>query len=299
LLAAVLVVARSAPWPADWTTRWRLAAILAGFASVSTLVLLMEGQRSAVDALGLALAYHEWRAGRLARGGALLGLTIGIVKPQLAIGFAGFMLGWRDRRLLAGAVTGAIASVAVNGALAGIGGVTSWVSIVEATPPNSAIFVSVSGIVRMLVGDGALAHIALVGGIAAAFAAAAVVVGVVRRKRCSLEVGCAAAALLTLLAVPEAFMYDLALLSSVLVWLIATALAGDAAVPSRIEPRLVAVLAGWAALSVAMLVYVASGSHTGGGIDAGAVVPPVLIACTAVTLVAVFHPNPATLAATS
>ena len=151
----------------------------------------------------------------------------------------------------------------------------------------------------MLFGDGALAHSVLVAGIVAAFAAAAMAGRAVRQKRCSLEWGCAAAALLTVLAAPEAFMYDLALLTPVFVWLVAAALSGAAAAPSRIDTHVVAVLACWAALSVAMLICVASGALNGGGLATGAVIPPVLIACGAMALVAVFHTTPAPLPAGS
>ena len=301
LLAATLVVVRAAPWPVENSKRWKLAASLAAIASMSTFVLLIEGQWSAVSALGLALAYHEWRAGRLARGGALLALSAGIGKPQLAIGLAGFMLGWRDRRLLAGAAVGAAASVAVSLAIVGPGGIISQVQGISATSSQFGLasFAGISGLAGVLFGNGTPAHVVVVSGIVAAFAASMLIGDVVRRKRCSLEAGCAAAALLTLLGSPHDYMFDLVLLTPVFVWTIAAALSGALGAASHADLCVVAVLACWTALSAAMLVCEVDPAFPGGGVASGAVIPAALMACMVIALVAVFHPDPATLAATS
>ena len=79
-----------------------------------------------LTALGLALAYRDWRHGHEARGAVVLVLAAGIAKPHLALGLAAFLIGWRQRRAIVGALVGlgalAVASVAVVGT-AGVDGV--------------------------------------------------------------------------------------------------------------------------------------------------------------------------------
>jgi hypothetical protein len=80
LIAAVVVAVRSARWPKDSWTVWKVAAALAAVAAMGTLSLLMEAQWTGVNALGLALAYRDWRAGKAGRGALWLVLFAGVAK---------------------------------------------------------------------------------------------------------------------------------------------------------------------------------------------------------------------------
>ena len=286
LVAAVVVAVRSARWPKDSWTVWKVATSLAAIAALGTLSLLMEAQWTGVNALGLALAYRDWRAGKAGRGALWLVLFAGVAKPHLALGLVAFALGWRERRVVQGAVAGAIGVAALSLAAVGIGGVAGFASLVaqSSTQFSPSGFVGLYGLAGTLLGAGAPAQIlwlggAVVGCVLAWFAGAAV-----RRDRTRLEIGLTVAALMTILSAPHVYIHDLVVLAPMFVWAMADARVRDQASPQRTRRVTVVVLACWLTLSAAELFGLAGGplaAAVGNRIVAGAVVPEVLVALAA------------------
>jgi Glycosyltransferase family 87 len=289
LIAAVVVAVRSARWPKDSWTVWKVATALAAVAALGTLSLLMEAQWTGVNALGLALAYRDWRAGRSGRGALWLVLFAGVAKPHLALGLVAFALGWRERRVVQGAVLGAIGVAVLSIAAVGIDGVAGFVNLVAQSSTQFApsSFVGLYGLAGALLGAGVPAEMlwfagAVVGCVMAWFAGAAV-----RRDRTRLEIGLTVAALMTILAAPHVYIHDLVLLAPMFVWAMADARVRDQAAPLRTRRVTVVVLACWLTLSGAELFGLAGGplaAAVGDRIVAGAVVPEVLIVLAAVAV---------------
>jgi hypothetical protein len=287
LIAAVVVAVRSARWPKDSWTVWKVATALAAVAAMGTLSLLMEAQWTGVNALGLALAYRDWRAGKAGRGALWLVLFAGVAKPHLALGLIAFALGWRERRVVQGAVAGAIGVAVLSIAAVGIDGVAGFLNLVAQSSTQFApsSFVGLYGFAWAMLGAGAPAEIlwlasAVVGCVMAWFAGAAV-----QRDRTRLEIGLTVAALMTILAAPHMYIHDLVLLAPMFVWAMADARVRDQAAPRRTRRVTVVVLACWLTLSGAELFGLAAGplaAALGNRIVAGAVVPEVLIVLAAV-----------------
>jgi Glycosyltransferase family 87 len=289
LIAAVVVAVRSARWPKDSWTVWKVATALAAVAALGTLSLLMEAQWTGVNALGLALAYRDWRAGRSGRGALWLVLFAGVAKPHLALGLVAFALGWRERRVVQGAVLGAVGVAVLSIAAVGIDGVAGFANLVAQSSTQFApsSFVGLYGLAGALLGAGVPAEMlwlagAVVGCVMAWFAGAAV-----RRDRTRLEIGLTVAALMTILAAPHVYIHDLVLLAPMFVWAMADARVRDQAAPLRTRRVTVVVLACWLTLSGAELFGLAGGplaAAVGDRIVAGAVVPEVLIVLAAVAV---------------
>jgi hypothetical protein len=219
LILAVVLAVRSVEWPDGTPRAWQVAAGAAALAGVGTLTMFIQAQWSPVLALGLVLAYRAWNRGRQATGAALLVVSAGIAKPHLALGLLAFMIGWRNRRVLLGAVGGAVALVVASLALVGPAGVAGFVSILASSTTRweLATMVSFIGVVGSVFGNGLTAH--LIGLVASLLAcAAAVWLGTtVRRDPSRLDTALAGAVVLSLLASPHAYPDDLVMLAPALV----------------------------------------------------------------------------------
>jgi hypothetical protein len=252
LAAAVVLALRAAPWP-DRLRRTGVpgAAALAALAGTGTLSLGLLGQLDGFTALGLAGAYSLWRKDRGFAGGAALAATAAMVKPHLAIGLAALLLGWRDRRVLAGAAFGLGLVVLTSFAAVGPGGFSGFVRAVtdDAGRWPLASMLGFTGLTGSWLGNGAAAEILAGAGSVAAVSACALLGGHLSRDRGALEPCLAAATMLSLLASPHLLSHDLVLLAPALAWMIAWAAARDgvAAWPGR-HGR--AVLTGWVLLSL-------------------------------------------------
>ena len=279
LVISVVVAIRGSPG-------WRelpgltLAAIgLAALACLGTWATLLLGQWDGVSALGLAVAYWSLRRGRPATAGAVLAVSSLIAKPHLALGLAAFVLGWRDRRLIGGAVAGLVAAVALSLLVAGPGGVGGFVgaAIHSTTRWQLANMVSLVGIGGAIAGNGTAAH--LVAGVAelAAVAVAAVLGSMVRSRPARLEAALAGAAVLSLLASPHAYWDDLALLVPAAAWSL-TALAARRAEFGSLTSTVIAV---WVAISLAGYLDIA----TGAAVPLGLLTPWTLIAAAVLAFV--------------
>lgn len=128
VLAAVLVAMRSAEWPADLPRRARIAVALAGTVGVGTYVVLLQGQWSGLFALALALGHACWRRGWHAAGAMVTMIPLLSIKPNLALGFGAFMLGWANRRVFLGLTASVVTVDAGSLAVAGIVGVEGFVT---------------------------------------------------------------------------------------------------------------------------------------------------------------------------
>jgi len=258
LVISVVVAIRGSP---GWRALPRLTLVAIGLvalACLGTWATVLLGQWDGVSALGLAVAYWSLRRGRPATAGAVLAVSSLIAKPHLALGLAAFVLGWRDRRLIGGAVAGAVAAVALSLLVAGPGGVGGFVgaAVHSTTRWQLANMVSLVGIGGAIAGNGTAAH--LLAGVAelAAIAAAAVLGSMVRGRPTRLEAALAGAAVLSLLASPHAYWDDLALLVPVAAWSL-TALAARRAGSGSL---MTAVIAIWVAISLAAYLDIATGA---------------------------------------
>jgi Glycosyltransferase family 87 len=290
LIVAVVVAVRSARWPmVNWTV-WKVATAFAAIAALGTLSLLMEAQWTGVNALGLALAYRDWRAGKSGRGALWLILFAGVAKPHLALGLVAFALGWRERGVVQGAVLGATGVAVLSVAAVGVGGMSGFVSLVAQSSTQFAphSFVGLYGLAGTMLGAGAPAEMLWLAGAVAACVIAWLAGAAVRRDRTRLEIGLTVAALATILAAPHVYTHDLVLLAPLFVWAMADARVRDQTSPHWTRRVTVVVLACWLTLSGAELLALAGGPLAvvlGGPLVAGAVVPEVLIVLAAVSVV--------------
>jgi hypothetical protein len=253
LVLAVLVAARAAPWPEAVRHHGVAgAAALAALAGTGTLSLGLLGQWDGVSALGLAGAYALWRRGNGFAGGAVLAAAAAIAKPHLAIGLAALLLGWRDRRVLAGAAAGLAAVLLLSFLAVGAEGLGGFVAAArdDAGRWPLASMLGFTGLFGSWLGNGAATQVLAAAGSALAVAGCLLLGRRLARDRAVLEPCLAAATLLSLVASPHLLSHDLVLLSPMLVALLAWAACRDRSLPWP-GPHGRTVLAAWVVLSVA------------------------------------------------
>jgi hypothetical protein len=271
LVIAVVVAVRSAPWPPGACRTWRIATGAAALASMGTWTLLLQGQWGSLTALGLALAYRDWRRGNHVRGALILVVAAGIAKPHLALGLGAFLLGWGSRRVLLGAVMG-VAGLAIASVVAvGTAGVVAFAAL--ATAQGGAwdlrrmlSFIAIPG---SIAGNGTTSEVIGLAGTAVACVVAWRLGVLARRHPDRLAPALIAAAVLSLLGAPHAYAQDLVMLAPALVW--AVALAGD---------RGLAVLGIWALITAAaFLDFVDGGAFPPGQLAPWALLAAAILAC--------------------
>jgi hypothetical protein len=223
LIAAVAIAWRSAPRPRRPVGIETLAIVLIPLASFATLDLLKSGQWNGLSALGIAVAYRCWRRDRFAIGSACLVATAVLAKPQLALGLLAFLVGWRDRRALAGAVAAGVGLGLASLAVVGSTGATAWWHLVGA----DAHLYSATGLYGFIAlpsawfGSGPLVTPVAYAGIIVLIGLCLVLGDRLRTGRVSLGPALAAAACLSLLAAPHSYAYDAVMLVPALVWIFA------------------------------------------------------------------------------
>ena len=260
VLAAIVLATRFAPWPAR-AGPLRTAIGLAALAGTGTGLLFLEAQWDGFAVLGLAAAYALWRRDRSFVAGLVMAVGIGVAKPHLALGLAAFVVGRRDWRAAAGAITGAAGLLLASVAVVGVGGVQSYVQALL-QPSNSPVreMLGFSGLFGSWFGPGRTADLLTIAGGALAVAAAFWVGARVRRGPWLIEPGLFAATALSLLASPHLLGHDLTLLAPPLV-----ALLGWLAVRARSwpDPASATLIGGWIVVSALALLDLA-GEQAGG-----------------------------------
>jgi alpha-1,2-mannosyltransferase len=254
LALAVVLVTREAPWPSATPPLWKIAASTAALASMGTWTLLLQAQWTPVLALGLALAYRFWKRGHEASGALVLVLAAGMAKPQLALGLVAFLLGWRSRRIIIGAVAGAAALGLGSLALVGPSGIRGLITILAASTTRWDLgnMLSAIGVVGSYLGTSAAAHIVGVLLSAIACAAAALLGAMLRRDPNRLDSALVGATILSLLAAPHAYSDDLVMLAPMFVIAVAaTARRADADLRLRADRHVLLVFGCWTLISVA------------------------------------------------
>jgi hypothetical protein len=253
LVAAALIAAWSAPRRHGHALTGLGAAV--ALAVPSTMLMLLEGQDVGLPALLLACAYLAMRRRRPAIAGAALAVAALAGKPHLFLGIAVWTLFWGDRRLIAGAVTGAAAALLASLAAVGSGGLGGFVSALlsgRSDFPNAQE--SVAGLFSAWTGGGLPATVLT----ALATLAALAVVAVAARRggtgRMTLESSLAIAAILSLVCAPHLYPHDLALLAPVFAWMTIVAVtAAPSRRPATVRPELTLV-AVWAVVSASLAV---------------------------------------------
>jgi glycosyl transferase family 87 len=219
LVAAVAVAVRAAPWPRSTALLVKLAVAGIAIASFATGLLFIEAQWDGVLVLGVALAYACWRGEHAATAGFAIGFTAAIAKPHLAIGIAAFMLGRRDWRALAGAASGAAATVLIGLVAAGPVALEAFVAALL-KPSNSPLaqMQGMSGLFSSLLGVNGFSYLLGLGATVVAALVAAWLGAVSVRDRRLFEPALAGAVVLSLLAAPHLLGHDLTLLAPPLVF---------------------------------------------------------------------------------
>lgn len=271
LVLAVVVAVRSAPWSPGAGRSWRIAAGVAALGSMGTWTLLLQGQWGSLTALGLALAYRDWRLGNQFRGALILVIAAGVAKPHLALGLAAFVLGWSRRKVLLGAVAGVGTLVAASLAAVGAAGVIAFATL--ATAQGGAwdlrrmlSFIAIPG---SIAGNGTISEVIGLTGTAAACVVAWRLGVLARRHPERLAQALIAAAVLSLLGAPHAYAQDLVMLAPALVWGVAIA-----------RERGIAVLGLWALITVAAFVdFVDGGAFPPGQLAPWGLVLTAILAC--------------------
>ncbi|MGO8686458.1 MAG: glycosyltransferase family 87 protein [Candidatus Dormibacteria bacterium] len=249
IAAAAVVAVRAAPSGDAIGRGQRMSFGLIALACVGTSSTLLQGQWDGVSALGLAISYACLRSRRMGWAGAVLAVSSLLAKPHLALGLAAFALGWRDRRLILGALAGGAAMVAVSVLAVGTGGVVGFVGSLgnQVTAWSVVPMVSLISIAGSVLGQTRTADLVAAAGSVVAMVLGAVLGSAVRMRPHRLEAALAGATVLSVLASPHAYGHDLALLVPAAAWSLTALAAAGGSVRSLRR----AVLVTWVAINVA------------------------------------------------
>jgi hypothetical protein len=260
LALAVVIAARAAPWPLSRQRRFvPVVAGLAALAGQGSLALGLLGQWDGLSALGLAAAYALWRRDARFAGGAVLAASAAIAKPHLALGLAALLIGWRERRVLAGAASGVMAMLVVSLATVGPAGFGAFLASTQADASRwpLASMLGFTGLFGSWLGDGAATQLLAAACTVLALAGCVLLGRRLARDRSALEPCLAAATVLSLLASPHLLTHDLVLLAPVMVGLLAWAAVRDGPIAWP-GPHGRWVLTGWLMLCLAAAIDLGS-----------------------------------------
>jgi len=209
-----------------WATvgrQWRSAPALAALLAPTTTLVIVAGQTGCLEAALLAGGFRL--AGkRPVVAGILLGLLT--YKPQIGILVPVALLAARLWRTIAAACITAAVLVVASGAVFGSAIWTAWVGNMigyahQFSAENSEIAYLMPTVAERLVALGAAPAQAMAGQALAALAAAAAVWRCFRSGPTSL--GAAALFAATFLATPHAFVYDMPVVATAVLWVVADA----------------------------------------------------------------------------
>jgi Glycosyltransferase family 87 len=276
LVLGVCIAARAAPWP-RMLARGSIPSVAALFAlaGAGTFALGLLGQWDGVGALGLGGAYALWRRDARFAGGVVLAASAAVAKPHLALGLAALLIGWRERRVLAGAAAGVAAMILVSLAAVGPTGLAAFVASTQTDAGRwpLASMLGFTGLFGSWLGNGAAPQLLAAVGSVLALGACLWLGRRLVRDPSALEPCLAAAMLLSLVASPHLLSHDLVMLEPVLVGVLAWAGARDGSTVWP-GPSSRAVLAGWGVLFLAAVLDL--GSQTAA--PPGRLVPLALLA---------------------
>jgi Glycosyltransferase family 87 len=238
LLLAALIAIRAAPWPANITRATRVLTAAAVISGGGTLMLLGLNQWDGVAAAGLALTYADLRGGRDNR--AMVWIALGVLagKPHLAVGLALFLTARRPLSMIPAAVTAAGLCGLTLLAVPLVAVAQWWATVAHvngAFPASSTI--GMTGLAASLFGSGAISTILGYVMIAVTLSACIAIGRWARRDRpnpmlrSSIDPLFLGVTLLSLLAAPHVFPYDLVLLIPGLVGCLAWGAAADGPLP--------------------------------------------------------------------
>ena len=251
--AACLLATRAAAWPLFVPRLGIVGAVLLALAGAGTLPLILQGQEVGEITLGLAVAYFLWRRQHLALGGGALVMGAAFAKPHLALGLVAFVIGWRERRLVAGALAGGAASVGLFVLVAGWHGVIGFLGAamhsVSISPET--LQSGFTGLFSTLFGSGGLSTVATVFATLIALAGCVLLGRLVRRDRTRLPLALTSAAALSLLAAPHVLSHDLVLLAPALVAILAPLSVRDGPAAQWPGPRVRLAIGAWLMLVAA------------------------------------------------
>lgn len=254
LAAAIFIVARAAPWPAQRPRLSLLACSAVVIAGFGTGLLLLEGQWDGPPTLGLALAYAGWRRGHRIAPGFAAGFGFALTKPHLAAGLVAFTLGRRDWRGLAGMAAGATSAGALGLLLAGPPATAGFIrALLEPVNSPTAQMFGSSGLVGSLLGSGNGPYVLALLLAAAATVAAGWLGAVTARRAALLEPAFLGAVALSLWASPHLLGHDLVVLEPALLGALAWSMRRELAGAAHGWPGAVsaALIGGWVVASFA------------------------------------------------
>jgi alpha-1,2-mannosyltransferase len=260
LALGVCIAARAAPWP-RMLARGSIPSVaaLVALAGTGTFALGLLGQWDGVGALGVGGAYALWRRDARFAGGMVLAASAAVAKPHLALGLAALLIGWRERRVLAGAAAGVAAMILVSLAAVGPTGLAAFVASTQTDAGRwpLASMLGFTGLFGSWLGNGAVPQLLAAAGSVLALGACLWLGRRLVRDPSALEPCLAGAMLLSLVASPHLLSHDLVMLEPVLVGVLAWAGArdGSTAWPG---PTSRAVLAGWGVLFLAAVLDLGS-----------------------------------------
>jgi hypothetical protein len=252
---------------------------------MGTLTTVIQAQWTPILALGIVLAHRAWKGGNQATGAALLVVSAGIAKPHLALGLLAFLLGWRRRQVILGAIAGIAGLGLASLALVGPAGIAGFVKILagSTTRWDLASMVSFIGVVGSVLGSGVAGHLVSLVITLLACAAAVWLGALVRRDPNRLDIALVGAAVLSLFASPHAYPDDLVMLAPVLVIAVAAAARRTRlSAPLTLGAPVTVALGTWALITIAAFADLADSAMFPPGQVAGwALAFAAVLACTA------------------
>ena len=226
VLAAAVVAVRTAREGRPPNRLRDVAIVMVAVAGFGTANLLEVGQWTGFNALGVAMAYRCWRHGRYASGGVWLAAMAAIFKPHLGLGLFVFVLGWRNRRAMAGVAGTLLVAAAGLLAVVGIDGVRSFVQL--ALHPT-AVYSARGGtsffsLASMWYQDSTATYVVGYAGCCIALLICFLLGRQLGKGRARLDTVLAGATVLSLLAIPHTFAYDQVMIVPAIAWWLTDAL---------------------------------------------------------------------------
>ena len=223
VVVAVAIAVRAAPSPRPRSRTAAFAIVGIAVTQVGLENLVGVGQSTGISAFGVAMAYRCLRRGSFTAAGVWIVATAALMKPDLAIGLAAFLIGCGNRRALVGALGAGIAYLGASLAIVGIGGLGALVSndVRLAGVLNQAGGASFIALPSVWFGNTTLSYVGGAVGAVVCVGICGVLGQRFHRNPALLGPALAAATALSLLASPHAYLYDEVMLAPAVAWSLA------------------------------------------------------------------------------